>query len=100
MNRLLNERASNGATHSLITLALGFLSIALTMPAFGAEGMWLPNQTFRIITNGFLAASLSDEMPAAPGSRIYVIEDLRDVTAGMNKMDKVDMPTGCSPKWV
>ncbi|WP_241231047.1 S46 family peptidase [Sphingomonas koreensis] len=30
--------------------------------------------------DGFLAASLGDELPAAPGSRVYVIEDLRDVT--------------------
>ncbi|HEX7855654.1 MAG TPA: S46 family peptidase [Sphingobium sp.] len=37
------------------------------------------------LTNGFLAAALTDELPAAPGSRIYVIEDLRDVTAAMNK---------------
>src|ERR1700740_2304633 len=27
------------------------------------------------LTNGFLAAALTDELPAAPGSRIYVIED-------------------------
>ncbi|HEX7873430.1 MAG TPA: S46 family peptidase [Sphingobium sp.] len=37
------------------------------------------------LTNGFLAPALSDELPAAPGSRIYVIEDLRDVTAAMLK---------------
>jgi len=37
------------------------------------------------ITEGFLAASLGDELPAAPGSRAYVIEDLRDVTAAMTK---------------
>lgn len=37
------------------------------------------------LTNGFLAASLGDELPAAPGSRIYVIEDLRDVSAAMLK---------------
>lgn len=37
------------------------------------------------LTNGFLAANLTDELPAAPGSRIYVIEDLRDVTAAMLK---------------
>lgn len=35
------------------------------------------------LTNGFLAASQADELPAAPGSRIYVIEDLRDVTPAM-----------------
>jgi hypothetical protein len=32
------------------------------------------------LTNGFLAATLADELPAAPGTRINVIEDLRDVT--------------------
>ena len=37
------------------------------------------------LTNGFLAQTLGDELPAAPGSRIYVIEDLRDVTAAMLK---------------
>lgn len=40
-----------------------------------------PGQDY--LTNGFLARTLADELPAAPGSRIYVIEDLRDVTAGM-----------------
>ena len=43
------------------------------------------------LTNGFLAATLGDEIPAAPGSRIYVIEDLRDVSAAMMKgADKLD----------
>jgi hypothetical protein len=42
-----------------------------------------PGQDY--LTDGFLAASLTDELPAAPGSRIYVIEDLRDVTKEMNK---------------
>lgn len=42
-----------------------------------------PGQDY--LTNGFLAAGLANELPAAPGSRIYVIEDLRDVTAAMNK---------------
>lgn len=37
------------------------------------------------LTNGFLAKALADELPAAPGSRIYVIEDLRDVTRDMLK---------------
>lgn len=37
------------------------------------------------LTNGFLAKALENELPAAPGSRIYVIEDLRDVTTGMLK---------------
>lgn len=43
------------------------------------------------LTNGFLAANLGDEIPAAPGSRIYVIEDLRDVSAAMMKSaDKLE----------
>lgn len=42
-----------------------------------------PGQDY--LTDGFLAASLGDELPAAPGSRIYVIEDLREVTAAMNR---------------
>ena len=42
-----------------------------------------PGQDY--LTDGFLAAGLGDELPAAPGSRIYVIEDLRDVTKEMNK---------------
>lgn len=42
-----------------------------------------PSQDY--LTNGFLAASLGDELPAAPGSRIYVIEDLREVTKQMNR---------------
>lgn len=33
------------------------------------------------LRDGFLAKAKSDELPAAPGSRVYVIEDLRDVTA-------------------
>jgi hypothetical protein len=36
-----------------------------------------------LLADGFLAKTLADELPAAPGSRIYVIEDLRDVTADM-----------------
>ena len=35
------------------------------------------------LTNGFLARAQGDEVPAAPGTRIYVIEDLRDVTSDM-----------------
>ncbi|WP_073975738.1 S46 family peptidase [Erythrobacter donghaensis] len=43
------------------------------------------------LTDGFLAKTLADELPAAPGSRIYVIEDLRDVTAAMLKgADKLE----------
>lgn len=40
-----------------------------------------PGQDY--LTDGFLAASPGDELPAAPGSRIFVIEALRDVTAAM-----------------
>lgn len=32
------------------------------------------------LENGFLAKSFADELPAAPGSRIYVTEDFSDVT--------------------
>ncbi|HEX8215515.1 MAG TPA: S46 family peptidase [Allosphingosinicella sp.] len=42
-----------------------------------------PGQDY--LTNGFLAPALGDELPAAPGTRIYVIEDLRDVTGEMNR---------------
>jgi len=42
-----------------------------------------PGQDY--LTDGFLAANVTDELPAAPGSRIYVIEDLRDVTKAMNR---------------
>jgi hypothetical protein len=42
-----------------------------------------PGQDY--LTDGFLAASLGDELPAAPGSRIFVIEALTDVTAAMNR---------------
>lgn len=34
-----------------------------------------------LLKNGFLAASLADELPAAPGSRVYVTEAVTDVTA-------------------
>jgi hypothetical protein len=37
------------------------------------------------LTNGFLAKSNGEELQAAPGSRIFVIEDLRNVTASMLK---------------
>ncbi len=40
-----------------------------------------PGQDY--LTDGFLAKTMADELPAAPGTRIYVIEDLRDVTTGM-----------------
>jgi hypothetical protein len=42
-----------------------------------------PDQDY--LTDGFLAASLADELPAAPGTRVYVIEDLRNVTPAMLK---------------
>ena len=42
-----------------------------------------PGQDY--LADGFLAGTLADELPAAPGSRIYVIEDLRDVTREMGK---------------
>ncbi len=42
-----------------------------------------PGQDY--LTDGFLARTNADEVQAAPGSRIYVIEDLRDVTAAMTK---------------
>ncbi|MFN3230464.1 MAG: S46 family peptidase, partial [Asticcacaulis sp.] len=48
-----------------------------------------PGQDY--LTDGFLAKAKSDEVPAAPGSRIFVIEDLRDVTAEMNKGLKAKM---------
>ena len=35
------------------------------------------------LENGFLAKSLKDELPAAPGSRVYVTTALTDVTARM-----------------
>ena len=35
------------------------------------------------LENGFLARGLSGELPAAPGTRIYVTVDVRDVTAEM-----------------
>ncbi|NRA63268.1 MAG: S46 family peptidase [Pseudobacteriovorax sp.] len=38
-----------------------------------------------LLADGFLAASLKDELPAAPGSRILVTESIQDVTAAMTK---------------
>ncbi|WP_027168838.1 S46 family peptidase [Mesorhizobium sp. WSM3224] len=35
------------------------------------------------LINGFLAKSLGEELPATPSSRVYVTEDVRDVTADM-----------------
>lgn len=34
-----------------------------------------------LLKNGFYATTLADELPAAPGSRIYVTVDMRDVSA-------------------
>ena len=34
-----------------------------------------------LLKNGFYAATLADELPAAPGSRIYVTVDMKDVSA-------------------
>lgn len=42
-----------------------------------------PGQDY--LTDGFLAKDKSAELPAAPGTRIYVIEDLRNVTTDMLK---------------
>ncbi|PTQ08555.1 peptidase S46 family protein [Sphingomonas oleivorans] len=42
-----------------------------------------PGQDY--LTDGFLAPSLADEVPGAPGTRIFVIEDLRDVTSAMTR---------------
>lgn len=44
-----------------------------------------------LLANGFVARSLAEELPAAPTSRIYVTQDIRDVTAqvtgGLEGMD-------------
>lgn len=40
-----------------------------------------PEQDY--LSKGFLAATQADELPAAPGSRVFVIEELKDVTAQM-----------------
>ncbi|WP_337847729.1 S46 family peptidase [Sphingomonas sp.] len=37
------------------------------------------------LRDGFLARGRGEELPAAPGSRVYVIEDLRDVTRDVLK---------------
>jgi hypothetical protein len=41
-----------------------------------------PGQDY--LTEGFLAANFGQELQAAPGTRVFVIEDLRDVTRQMN----------------
>ncbi|HAH11008.1 MAG TPA: S46 family peptidase [Alphaproteobacteria bacterium] len=38
-----------------------------------------------LLRDGFVAKTLGDELPAAPGTRVFVIEELRDVTAQMNE---------------
>jgi hypothetical protein len=38
-----------------------------------------------LLTQGFLARARTEELPAAPGSRITVIEDSRDVTEAMTR---------------
>jgi hypothetical protein len=43
------------------------------------------------LTNGFTAKTLADELPTAPGTRVFVIEDLRDVTADMTRGLKIKM---------
>jgi hypothetical protein len=48
-----------------------------------------PGQDY--LTDGFLAKNKADEVPAAPGSRIFVIEDLRNVTVDMLKGVKPNM---------
>ena len=40
-----------------------------------------PGQDY--LADGFMAKTLADEVPAEPGSRIFVYEDLRDVTKDM-----------------
>lgn len=42
-----------------------------------------PGQDY--LKNGFLAATTADELQATPGSRVFVIEDLCNVTAAMYK---------------
>ena len=41
------------------------------------------SETQDYLTNGFLARTKADEVQAAPGTRAFVIEDLRDVTTSM-----------------
>ena len=44
-----------------------------------------------LLANGFVAASLAEELPADPNARIYVTQDIADVTgrivAGLERMD-------------
>jgi hypothetical protein len=48
-----------------------------------AYGSILHNSTpeNNLLKDGFLASSFSEELPATPGSRVYVTEDVTDVTA-------------------
>ncbi len=44
-----------------------------------------------LIDDGFYAKTLADELPAAPGSRIYATESIKDVTADLLKgLEKTD----------
>ncbi|MBX7527519.1 S46 family peptidase [Qipengyuania vesicularis] len=45
------------------------------------------------LENGFLAKSLGDELPAAPGTRVYVTTALTDVTARMREGVEAMSPT-------
>src|SRR5690606_19803366 len=38
-----------------------------------------------LLTDGFLAATTADELPAEPSMRMYVTESIRDVTASINE---------------
>jgi hypothetical protein len=40
-----------------------------------------------LLTNGFLARTLADELPAAPGSRVYVTEDVTNVSGKIISQD-------------
>jgi len=44
-----------------------------------------------LLKNGFLAKSFKDELPATPGSRIYVTEDIKEVTRQIKGDLKDDM---------
>lgn len=44
-----------------------------------------------ILKNGFLAESFDQELPAAPGSRIYVTEEINEVTEQVNQGLNADM---------
>ncbi len=46
------------------------------------------------LVNGFLAEKLGDELPAAPGSRVYVTKQVTDVTAKVLKGTNKDMTGG------